>query len=135
MCNKRDILREEKHILSKTFIFVSIFTLLINFIFNLVKTILDLRLINIIENCERKQKTKTRERKQKYQIKFDIEQECIKNRCRKQQTTNSLNKEYFCDNFRAYIYLFDANNNFLLISLSNSIRILFDKSIIINSFN
>jgi hypothetical protein len=40
-------------------------TLITNSIIDFVKTILDLYFINIIENCERKQKTKICKRKQK----------------------------------------------------------------------
>ena len=47
-------------------------TLSISFTLDFIKTMFNLRLINIIENCERKQETKTRKRKQKHQIKFDL---------------------------------------------------------------
>ena len=49
-----------------TFTLVPIFTLLISSIFNFIKIILNLYLINIIENCECKQKTRTCKYKQKY---------------------------------------------------------------------
>ncbi len=55
-----------------TFTFVSMSTLSISFTLDFIKTMFNLRLINIIENCERKQETKTRKRKQKHQIKFDL---------------------------------------------------------------
>ncbi len=103
-----------------------------SFIIDLVKTMFDLRFINMIKNRERKQKTRTRKREQKRQIKFDFEQKRIKNRCRKRRTTNSINKEYSCDKFRTYIRLFNANNNLFFALLSNFVRIFFDKSIIIN---
>ncbi len=46
-------------------IFMLTSTLTTSFIINFVKTMFDLRLINIIKNCERKQKIKTRKCKQK----------------------------------------------------------------------
>ncbi len=95
----------------------------------------DLRLINIIENCERKQKTRTCKRKRKRQIKFDLEQKRIKNCCRKRQTTSNINKKYSFYKFKVYIRLFNANNNLFVALLSNSIKILFNKFIIINFVN
>jgi hypothetical protein len=48
-----------------TFTLVSISTLLISSIFNFIKIMFNLRLIDIIENRKCKQKTKIRKRKQK----------------------------------------------------------------------
>ncbi len=48
------MLREEEYIFSKIFISILIFILSTSFISNSIKTILNLRLINIIENCKRK---------------------------------------------------------------------------------
>jgi len=95
----------------------------------------DLRFINIIENCERKQKIRTCERKRKCQIKLDFEQERIKNCRRKRQATSSINKEYFRDKSKTYTRLLNANNNFFVASSSNFIRIFFDKFVMMNFVN
>jgi len=107
-------------------------TLSTNSILDSIKKILNLRLINIIKNCERKQETKIYKYKQKRQIKFNFKQKYIKKRCRKQQVTSSINKKYSRNKFKAYICLFNANNNILVALLSNLVKLLFDKSIIID---
>jgi len=64
--NKRDILRTRKHAFFKTFIFMLTSTLTTSSIIDSIKTMFDLRFINIIENCERKQKIRTCKHKQKH---------------------------------------------------------------------
>ncbi len=134
--DRRDVLKAEKHISLETStsisISISISTLSTSSIFDSIKIMLDLHFINIINNCARKQKTRTRERKRKRQIEIDLKQNCIKKCCRKQQTTSNIDKEYFCNRSRVYIYLSDANTNIFSILSSSSVRILFDKSVIIN---
>ncbi len=134
--DKKDILKAEKYIYFETSIStsisVSISILSTSSIFDSIKTILDLHFIDIIDNCACKQKTKTRKRKKKRQIEIDFEQNCIKKCCRKQQTTSSIDREYFCDRSRTYIYLSNADTNILSTLSSSSVRILFDKSVIID---
>jgi len=108
------------------------FILTTSFIIDLVKTMFDLRLINMIKNRKRKQEVRIYERKQKRQIELDLKQERIKNCRRKRRATSSINEEYFRDKFKTYIRLSNANNNFLVTSSSNFVRIFFDKSIIMN---
>jgi hypothetical protein len=130
--DKKDVLRAKEHAFFKTFISMLTSTLTTSFIINFIKTMFDLRLINIIENRKRKQETKIRKRERKRQIEFNFKQKRIKNCRRKRQATNSINKKYFRNRFRAYICLFNANNNLLVALLSNFVRILFDKFVIMN---
>jgi hypothetical protein len=129
LLDRRGVLRAEEHAPFGTSTPVSMSTPSPSSTSDPVKTMLDLRLMNMLEDRQRKDEERARERERQRRMDLDQEQERLEVARRKRRATSSIDKGYPRDRSRAYTRLSDADNYILAVPPSSPVRIPFDESV------